>query len=193
MREGVTYSHPSRFLLVGTMNPEEGELRPQLLDRFGLCVEVSGEKDLELRRQIVERVLAFERDAPEVWHRWTREDEERIVNTVTEIVAELGVAGHRGDIAILKTARALAAWRGGDALSAPDLKDAIRLSLPHRIPRAGGSGRKARAVERILSWAFPGEMEPEERRDVLPLPGTPHGLKRGGGVFRAPLHSDGGG
>jgi len=209
MREGVTYSHPSRFLLVGTMNPEEGELRPQLLDRFGLCVEVSGEKDLELRRQIVERVLAFERDAPEFWHRWTREDEalcgkvedargrlgavdveERIVNTVTEIVAELGVAGHRGDIAILKTARALAAWRGGDALSAPDLKDAIRLSLPHRIPRAGVSERKARHVERILSWAFPGEMEPEERRDVLPLPGTPHGLKRGGVIFRAPVHSD---
>jgi magnesium chelatase subunit I len=184
MREGVTYSHPSRFLLVGTMNPEEGELRPQLLDRFGLCVEVTGEKDLELRRRIVERVLSFESGSPEFSEKWAREDEgyygrveeartrlslvevgERIVKTVTELVAELGVAGHRGDMAILKTARALAAWRGVDAISAPDLKDAIRLSLPHRIPRAGVSDRKARHVERLLSWAFPGEME-EERRDV---------------------------
>jgi len=65
MREGVTYSHPSRFLLVGTMNPEEGELRPQLLDRFGLCVEISGEKEISLRKQIVDRVLSFEREEPE--------------------------------------------------------------------------------------------------------------------------------
>jgi magnesium chelatase subunit D len=191
------------------MNPEEGELRPQLLDRFGLCVEVTGEKDLSLRRQIVERVLAFEGGAPEFAQKWAREDEgfygrvenarkrldsveveERIVKTVTEIVSELGVAGHRGDIAILKTARALAAWRGGDAPAAPDLKDAIRLSLPHRIPRTGVNDRKARHVERLLSWAFPGEMEEEGRSDVLPLPDTPHGLKRGGVIFRAPAVPD---
>ncbi|HZW37311.1 MAG TPA: VWA domain-containing protein, partial [Candidatus Deferrimicrobiaceae bacterium] len=205
MREGVTYSHPSRFLLVGTMNPEEGELRPQLLDRFGLCVEVTGEKDLGMRRQIVERVLAFEGREPEFAEKWAREDEgfhgrveearkrlgsveveDRLVKTITEIVSELGVSGHRGDIAILKSARALAAWRRGDAIAAADLKDAIRLSLPHRIPRAGVNDRKARHVERLLSWAFPGEMEEEGRRDVLPLPDTPHGLKRGGVIFRAP-------
>jgi magnesium chelatase subunit D len=179
MREGVTYSHPSRFLLVGTMNPEEGELRPQLLDRFGLCVEVSGEKDLGRRRQIVERVLAFERDDPAFRARWAKEDEEfygrveeargrlgsvefegRIVKAVTEIVSELGVSGHRGDIAILKTAR------------------------------AGVNDRKARHVERILSSAYPGEMDPEEREDVLPLPDTAHGLKRGGVIFRAPSLSE---
>jgi magnesium chelatase subunit D len=187
------------------MNPEEGELRPQLLDRFGLCVEVSGEKELGLRRQIVERVLLFERDDAKFRETWTREDAafrrgvedarmrlggvdvaRRIVETVTEVVSGLGVAGHRGDIAILKTARALAAWRGNDALAAADLKDAIRLSLPHRIPRAGVNDRKARHVKRILSWAFPGEMEPEDREDVLPLSDTPHGLKRGGVIFRAP-------
>jgi magnesium chelatase subunit D len=209
MREGVTYSHPSRFLLVGTMNPEEGELRPQLLDRFGLCVEVTGEKDLLMRRQIVERVLLFERDDAEFRETWTEEDAAfrrgvgdarrrlgevdvagRIVETVTEVVSELGVAGHRGDIAILKTARALAAWRGGDALSAADLSDAIRLSLPHRIPKAGVNERKARHVERLLSLAFPGDMELEDQRDVLPLSDTPHGLKRGGVIFRAPALSD---
>ena len=75
---------------------------------------------------------------------------ERIVKTVNEAVATLGVDGHRGDIAILKTARALAAWRGRRELSAADLKDAIRLSLPHRIPRAGVSQRTARQVERLL-------------------------------------------
>ena len=209
MREGVTYTHPSRFILIGTMNPEEGELRPQLLDRFGLCVEVSGERDLLLRRRIVERVLDFERDAPGFRGQWEREDgsfrrqvedsrgrlgrvevADRIVKTVTEVVVELGVAGHRGDLAILKTARALAAWRGGEALTAPDVRDAIRLSLPHRIPRTGVSARKAHHVERLLSWAFPGEMETGEREDTLPLPGTPHGLKRGGVVYRAPTLPD---
>jgi len=152
MREGVTYSHPSRFLLVGTMNPEEGELRPQLLDRFGLCVEVSGEKELLMRRQIVERVLLFERDDAKFRETWTREDAalrerlvkaremlpsvevpDHILGAVVEVVAELGVAGHRGDITILKCAKALAAVKG---ISVPDeecLAGAFRLSLPHRL------------------------------------------------------------
>jgi len=209
MREGVTYTHPSRFLLVGTMNPEEGELRPQLLDRFGLCVEIVGEKDLSLRRQIVERVLLFEKEDPECRRGWEEKDDalrrrveeararlpgvdipDRIVETVTEAVAELGVAGHRGDLAILKTARALAAWRGSADLSASDLGDAVRLSLPHRIPRTGVSGHKARRIERLLSKAFPGEMEPEEERPVVPHPDTPHGLKWGGVVFRTPTVPD---
>jgi magnesium chelatase subunit D len=209
MREGVTYTHPSRFILIGTMNPEEGDLRPQLLDRFGLCVEISGERDLSLRRQIVERVLDFEGDEPGFLERWNGEDDtsrkrvedsrerigrvdvdDRIVKTVTEAVVLLGVAGHRGDLAILKTARALAALRGAEALAASDVRDAFRLSLPHRIPRTGVNAGKARDVERLLSWAFPGEMEEEERRNTLPLPDTPHGLKRGGVVFRAPVLTD---
>jgi magnesium chelatase subunit D len=209
MREGVTYAHPSRFLLVGTMNPEEGELRPQLLDRFGLCVEVSGEKEIALRKQIVDRVLSFEREEPEFLAEWGRGDRrilgrveegrarllgipvsDRILKTVTEVVSALGVAGHRGDIAILKTARALSALRRGSDLSAGDLKDAIRLALPHRIPRSGVSDRVARHVERLLSWAFPGEMQEADGEPVVPLPDTTHGMKRGGFVFRAPTHSD---
>ena len=152
MREGVTYAHPSRFLLVGTMNPEEGELRPQLLDRFGLCVEVAGEKDVGLRKQIVERVLSFEREEPEFDREWEEKDKmlrERIgsarrtlpsvqvsddvLQAVVEVVAELGVAGHRGDITILKSAKALAALKG---VAIPDeecLADAFRMSLPHRL------------------------------------------------------------
>jgi len=209
MREGVTYQHPSRFILVGTMNPEEGELRPQLLDRFGLCVEISGEKEIALRKQIVDRVLSFESEEPGFLEEWAREDRrilrqvtegrarlqdvpipDPITKTVTEAVAALGVSGHRGDIAILKTARALAVLRGGTDLSAADLSDAIRLSLPHRIPRSGVSDRAARHVERLLSWAFPGEMQEGEREPVVPLPDTAHGMKRAGVVFRTPAYSD---
>ncbi len=206
MREGVSYRHPSRFLLVGTMNPEEGELRPQLLDRFGLCVEISGERDVGFRKSIVERVLLFEGEDAGFHSMWNRKDEElrivvrtaraglgqvhiadHLLKMVTEVNVTLGIAGHRGDLAILKTARALAALRGGAELSPADLRDAIRLSLPHRVPRTGVNAARAHHVERLLSWAFPGKMEEEEGEEpVVPLPGTAHGLRRGGVIFRAP-------
>jgi len=209
MREGVSYRHPSRFLLVGTMNPEEGELRPQLLDRFGLCVEISGERDVGLRKQIVERVLLFEQDDGSFRSTWGEEDarlradvrearerlrrifvSEPLVKTVAEVNNTLGVSGHRGDLAILKTARALACLRGGEELAATDVRDAIRLALPHRVPRTGVSASRAYHVERLLSWAFPGEVvEEEDRGPVVPLPETVHGLKRGGVVFRASMRS----
>jgi len=152
MREGVTYSHPSRFLLVGTMNPEEGELRPQLLDRFGLCVEVSGEKEIVLRKQIVERVLSFEREEPEFLAEWGEKDgalreqlvsarrtlpsvrvSDDVLQAVVEVVSELGVAGHRGDITILKSAKALAALKGIEVPDEECLAEAFRMSLPHRL------------------------------------------------------------
>src|SRR5574341_1765554 len=75
-REGISFSHPARFILVGTMNPEEGELRPQLLDRFGLCVEISGEKEIGLRKEIVERVLSFESGDPGFDAAWAAKDAE---------------------------------------------------------------------------------------------------------------------
>ena len=206
MREGVSYRHPSRFLLVGTMNPEEGELRPQLLDRFGLCVEISGERDVGFRKSIVERVLLFEGEDAGFHSMWNRKDEElrsvvrtaraglgqvyiadHLLKMVAEVNVTLGIAGHRGDLAILKTARALAALRGGVELSPADLRDAIRLALPHRVPRTGVNPARAHHVERLLSWAFPGKMEEEEGEGpVVPLPGTAHGLRRGGVIFRAP-------
>lgn len=152
MREGVTYSHPSRFLLVGTMNPEEGELRPQLLDRFGLCVEVSGEKEIALRKQIVDRVLSFEREEPEFLAEWDERDallreqlmaarrklpsvrvSDDVLQAVVEVASELGVAGHRGDITILKSAKALAAFKGIEIPDEECLADAFRMSLPHRL------------------------------------------------------------
>jgi Mg-chelatase subunit ChlI len=152
MREGVSYRHPSRFLLVGTMNPEEGELRPQLLDRFGLCVEITGERDVALRKAIVERVLTFEKDDDKFRETWDREDRalrqrlleareelpnievpEVILESVVAVVAELGVAGHRGDITVLKAAKALAAIKGIPSPDQECLSDAFRLALPHRL------------------------------------------------------------
>ena len=205
MREGVSYRHPSRFLLVGTMNPEEGELRPQLLDRFGLCVEIGGEREVESRKAIVERVLLHEKGDAAFHARWDREDRalrdrlaaarealpdiglpEHLVTAVAQVSDTLEIPGHRGDLAILKTARALAALRGAGELAAPDLRDAIRLALPHRVPRSGVSAARAYHVERLLSWAFPGELpEEEDRGPVVPLPDTTHGLKRSGVIFRA--------
>ena len=165
MREGVSYRHPSRFLLVGTMNPEEGELRPQLLDRFGLCVEVAGEREVGMRKSIVERVLLFEGNDEEFRSKWDRLDEElrgrliaardalprvrvsgEILESIVSVVAELGVAGHRGDITVMKAAKALAAIKG---ILSPDeecLSDAFRLALPHRLKEdpfeETASGRK---------------------------------------------------
>jgi magnesium chelatase subunit D len=172
-------------------------------------VEISGERDAGLRKQIVERVLLFERNGSSFRSMWGEEDSrlrstvqeargalrriyvaENLVKTVVEVNNTLAISGHRGDLAILKTARALAALRGGEELSAADLRDAIRLSLPHRIPRSGVSASRAYHVERLLSWAFPGEVvEEEERGPVVPLPETTHGLKRSGVIYRIPARS----
>lgn len=153
-REGISYTHPARFILVGTMNPEEGELRPQLLDRFGLVVEVRSLTDRESRVEIIKRKTAFDAD-PEgfnaLWGPEQRRLEERITrarallphvtfsdNVLHRIVAlstELGIHGHRGDIATLKTARALAAFRGDTAIEDADIDAAVRLAFPHRLRR----------------------------------------------------------
>jgi len=169
-------------------------------------VEISGEREVSLRKRIVERVLLFEGGDEEFLEAWDRKDRElrdavqgarerlgqvhiaeHLLKMVTEVNVTLGIAGHRGDIAIVKTARALAALRRGADLAAGDLRDAIRLALPHRVPRSGVNAARAHHVERLLSWAFPGEAKEEEDREpAVPLPGTAHGMKRGGVIFRAP-------
>lgn len=153
-REGVSFSHPARFTLVGTMNPEEGELRPQLLDRFGLCVSVGGIATPEDRVTIMERRAAFDQD-PEAfeaqWQQASQELVERIekvrailpqVEISRELMLEIarycldvGVDGHRGDIIILKTAKTIAAYRGRKQVAKEDIEEAAMLALPHRIRR----------------------------------------------------------
>ncbi|MGA9398668.1 MAG: ATP-binding protein [Anaerolineaceae bacterium] len=153
-REGISFSHPARFILVGTMNPEEGDLRPQLLDRFALSVEIHGLHDARERVLIMERNLTFESDPEGFRQKWLSKERELselidqarlIVDEVTytrrdllsiaALTASLNVDGHRSDLVILKTARAQAAFEGRRAISDHDIALAAELALPHRIRR----------------------------------------------------------
>ncbi len=153
-REGISLSHPARFTLVGTMNPEEGELRPQLLDRFGLCVTVKGAQTIEERIEIMERRVAFELDPCGFIKRWqqeTRELTKRIqearqrytkveadtdmLESIARLCIEAEVDGHRADIVMLKCARTLAAWHGRNRITEDDITQAAEFVLPHRSRR----------------------------------------------------------
>ena len=153
-REGISFSHPARFTLVGTMNPEEGELRPQLLDRFGLCVNIRGISSVQERVEIMERRICFDEKPADFIERWRGESEELVerilrakdlYNQVTvannllykiaETCVDVGVDGHRGDIIILKTAKTLAAFQGRKEVISADISEAADLALPHRIRR----------------------------------------------------------
>jgi magnesium chelatase subunit D len=153
-REGVSVRHPSRFILVGTMNPEEGELRPQLLDRFGVTVEVAGNPDPADRVEVVRRRLRYEANPEEFHEEWSNEDakfagsvegarlrlpgvdlEEDILFGISTLCADLGVDGLRGDLVTARTARALAAWDARDEVVTEDVKRAARLALAHRRRR----------------------------------------------------------
>lgn len=153
-REGISFSHPARFILVGTMNPEEGDLRPQLLDRFALSVEIYGIRDARERVLIMERNLAFESN-PEKFRQEFLENEQdlsrrieharklidsveyssRDLLSIAQLTASLHVDGHRADLVILKAARAQAAFDGRRAINGRDIALAAELALPHRIRR----------------------------------------------------------
>ncbi len=151
-REGISFSHPARFILVGTMNPEEGDLRPQLLDRFALSVEIRGIRDARERVSIMERNLAFEADAAHFRSDFQEKENElsqqignarNLVDEVTytrqnllsiaALTSSLNVDGHRSDLVILKTARAQAAFDGRTAINDRDIALAAELALPHRL------------------------------------------------------------
>ena len=165
----------TRFVLVGSGNPEEGELRPQLLDRFGLAVDVETPTDLKLRIEVVKRRDAFER-APEAFiENWRKEDEKirrRIVNArkrlgsvdvsdavltrAAELCMALGTDGLRGELALMRAARALAAYDGDKAVNDTHLKRMAAPALRHRLRRnplddAGSGTRVARAVEEVFA------------------------------------------
>jgi len=153
-REGVSVSHPSKFILVGTMNPEEGELRPQLLDRFGLQASVESIDDVDMRVEIVKQVESFERDPEEFKERFEVNQEElrdkiahakQIVNEVAisddllkltaETCIKLGVRTHRAEIVITRAAKAIAAFDSRKKVTFDDIKEAMELALPHRMRR----------------------------------------------------------
>jgi len=153
-RDSVSVTHAARFVIVGTMNPEEGELRPQLLDRFGLTVEVSAPRDPVLRAEAVRRRLAFDADpdgfaatyaaAQDRLRARIQQAQELLAQValtdaalvkIGEICAAFDVDGLRGDIVCARTAVAHAAWQGRDAVNIDDLRVAARLALPHRRRR----------------------------------------------------------
>ncbi|NPA49210.1 MAG: magnesium chelatase ATPase subunit I, partial [Thermodesulfobacteria bacterium] len=153
-REGVSFSHPARFVLVGTMNPEEGELRPQLLDRFGLCVTVEGLREPAKRVEILKRWEEFVKDPEAFKAKFARETAalverisaarrllprvqipEEILYQIAKKTITLGVDGHRADLTMAKCARAHAAFYGREVVSAEDVRIAERLSIPHRLRR----------------------------------------------------------
>lgn len=150
-REGVSFRHDADFILIGSMNPEEGGLRPQFLDRFGLYVEVKGEADLRKRTEITRRRIAYEKAPSEFLEKWKEEGEklaiaieqareflEKVVVTdnamqlAAAIARESNCEGHRGELVIIETARAIAAYGGRKVLNIDDIKEAAKYALPHR-------------------------------------------------------------
>lgn len=153
-RDGVSHSHDARFVLIGTMNPEEGELRPQLLDRFGLTVDVRASRDVDVRVDVIRQRMAYEADPDAFAEAYAAEDAElarRIaaaraaVSSVTlpdtelrriaALCAAFDVDGMRADLVVARTAVAHAAWRGADTVAEEDIRVAAELALPHRRRR----------------------------------------------------------
>src|SRR5256884_444623 len=201
-REGMSVVHPSHFILVGTMNPEEGELRPQLLDRFGLCVDVVTLTDIDARM----RVMELERDflqSPHAVQRVAAEGEARLralLQAATDrlmrvslpeatrpLIARLcldgSVAGHRADLVVARTARAICALRGGPVVELPDVLEALELALAHgrREPLSDKQAQvqelASRAAEQLaqIQAAAPNETAPSVRSDVTQQEGASGG------------------
>jgi Mg-chelatase subunit ChlI len=165
-REGVSYSHPAEFILVGTMNPEEGELRPQLLDRFGLCVNIESIADPEQRVEIVKRWSFFEGEPLKMMASYADAEREladqilkarallpsvRIADPLLQRIAEIGIAlqvdGHRSDLVMMKAAKTVASFRGRQQVGDDDVEAVIELALTHRMRRRPF---EERAIDRSL-------------------------------------------
>ncbi|SEL82814.1 protoporphyrin IX magnesium-chelatase [Roseovarius azorensis] len=172
-REGLSIRHPARFVLVGSGNPEEGELRPQLLDRFGLSVEVSSPTDIEERIEVIRRRDAYERDTADFMAHWQAEDARiraailaarenlRSITTPAEVLRDcatlciaIGADGLRGELTLLRAARALAAYENVVAVTREHLTQVAPLALSHRLRRdpldeAGSAARITRAMQEV--------------------------------------------
>lgn len=194
-REGISFAHPSRFILVGTMNPEEGDLRPQLLDRFALSVEIHGLTDPRDRVAIMERNLAFEADPEGFREEWmpreqklsreieqARELVEKVnyargdLHAIAGLTASLQVDGHRADLVILKSARAQAAFEGRTEINEHDIALAAELALPHRVRRGAFHQTQVslydleERLEQIQAdWSGGDEGQPQPSEETSPV------------------------
>jgi Mg-chelatase subunit ChlI len=184
-REGISFSHPARFILVGTMNPEEGDLRPQLTDRFALSVEIRGILDLKQRVEIIERTLASDAQPQGFYKQWLPIEQrlsEKILRarqlldqvtyqpkdleTIALVTTSFEVDGHRADLVILKAARANAAFEERLEITNQDILVAAELALPHRLHRKPFDGSKSEPVElheRLSKLLFPDRIAPTLR------------------------------
>ena len=166
-REGVSYAHPASFIMIGTMNPEEGELRPQLEDRFGLCVEVRGERECDARAEVIRRRLSFLNDPESLREAFREEQEElrqRIIRArellpgvampdpmlelITYIAVEFEVCGHRADLAMMNAALAAAALEGKQEVEVEHIKAVAEFALAHRL-RKGPFDQEMKDLKRL--------------------------------------------
>jgi magnesium chelatase subunit D len=196
-REGISVRHASRFLLVGTMNPEEGELRPQLLDRFGLTVQATASQDPAERAEVVRRRLAFEADPAGFVTRFSADTAalasqvaaargrlpqvvlpDAALRQICSVCGAFGVDGMRADLVTARTAIALAAWAGRDVVTEEDIRTAARLALPHRRRRDpfDAPGLDEQALDDALRESSAQDQEnPEDPQDPDDDPGGPGG------------------
>ncbi|REK89797.1 magnesium chelatase, partial [Streptomyces inhibens] len=210
-REGVSVRHAARFLLVGTMNPEEGELRPQLLDRFGLTVEVAASREPDQRVEVVRRRLAYDADPAGFTARWAAEEDklrariagarellprvtlgDAALRQIAATCAAFEVDGMRADIVMARTATALAAWAGRTDVQEEDVRQAALLALPHRRRRNpfDAPGLDEDKLDRTLE-EFGGADEGADGEDD-PEPDGPDGGPDGGGPGGGHPQRDGG-
>ncbi len=153
-REGVSFTHPAKFVLIGTMNPEEGDLRPQLLDRFGLSLDIRGERDVKKRAEVVKRRVEYDSDPERYIEQAQKELDETckkltdardllpkvvagddIVGMIVSVMIHFGVDGHRADITLMKAAKANAALEGRVNVTKDDIRATAELVLAHRLKR----------------------------------------------------------
>ncbi|WP_456477619.1 VWA domain-containing protein [Geoglobus ahangari] len=191
-REGVSVRHPSRFILVGTMNPEEGELRPQLLDRFGMVVDVRAITDPELRAEVVKRAEEFSEDPEGFRRKFEREQEalrrriqmarellreveagDEIVMAISKLCSELGIETHRADITTLRAAKAIAAYNGRRRVEVRDVVEAAELTLPHRVKSKPFESPRIEfdRVEELLNEFLDGEDDGSDGDSDREVPG----------------------
>jgi magnesium chelatase subunit D len=199
-REGVSHHHPSRFVLVGSMNPEEGELRPQLLDRFGLSVDVVASTDPDERAEAVERRLAFDRDPVGFAAEWQEHEQQlrsrlelarpasvphQLVRQVAHLCAAAGAEGLRADLVLCRAAGALAGWEGRSEATEEDVRRVAALALSHRRRRSPfeAPGMADDELQSMLDEAFDdaGSIGGPEGTGDGPDAGEPEGDSEGGG------------
>lgn len=201
-RDGVSHTQDASFVLVGTMNPEEGELRPQLLDRFGLAVDVAAPTDVDQRVAVVQRRMAFDADPAGFAAAYADEElalaaqigaaRDRVasvrlpiaqVRRIAGICAHLQVDGLRGDLVVARAATAHAAWRGGDEVDEQDIAVAVELALPHRRRRdpfdSGGLDDQTLSDAMAAGDEAAGKPEPEPDPDPDPDGGPGSGAPPG--------------